>query len=119
MVATRNALPFNNHADPWPRLQFARIEKDDGSHYFGPYASAASARATRHFVVKRYGLRQCRPREPGASDHKHCLNEILRYCTAPCIVKITRDVYLDRVQEACAFLRGERVRMCWPSWRMR
>ncbi len=97
-----------NLSDPWPRLQFARIEKDDGSHYFGPYASAASARATQHFVEKRYGLRQCRPREPGASDHKHCLNDILRYCTAPCIVKITRDAYLDRAQEACAFLRGER-----------
>lgn len=97
-----------NLSDPWPRLQLARIEKDDGANYYGPYASAASARATQHFVEKRYGLRQCRPRVPGPSDHTHCLNDILRYCAAPCIDKVDRDGYCERVGEACAFLRGER-----------
>jgi excinuclease ABC subunit C len=97
-----------NRSDPWPRLQLARIQKDDRAAYFGPYANAASARATQHFVEKRYGLRQCRPHIPGPEDHTHCMNDILRYCAAPCVAKITREGYAERVEEACAFLRGER-----------
>ena len=97
-----------NLSDPWPRLQLARINKEDGATYFGPYASAASARATQHFVEKRYGLRQCRPRVPGPEDHTHCLNDIIRYCTAPCLAKITSVAYAERIEEAGAFLRGER-----------
>ena len=30
----------------WPRLEVVRRPRDDGAHYFGPYASAASARST-------------------------------------------------------------------------
>ena len=94
--------------EPLPRLKLCRIEKDDGAQYFGPYASAGSARAAQTFVEKRYGLRQCRPRTPGEADYKHCINDIVRYCSAPCVGKITPDGYKERVDEACAFLRGER-----------
>jgi excinuclease ABC subunit C len=34
--------------------------------------------------------------------------DIIRFCSAPCIGKIDRDTYLERVEEATAFLRGER-----------
>ena len=93
---------------PVPRLTLVRIRKNDGARYFGPYASAASARAAKDFAERRYGLRKCQARSPGATDHKHCMAEILRKCTAPCIGKITKDDYAERVDEACAFLRGER-----------
>lgn len=93
--------------DPYPRFTLCRFQRDDGAIYFGPYASAASARATKAFVEKRFGLRACRPRVPGATDYKHCLNDIIRYCSAPCIGKISPEAYRERVAQACAFLRGE------------
>ena len=97
-----------HRADPWPRMDLCRIRRDDGAEYFGPYASSPAARAALEFTDKRFGLRRCPPREPGPDDHRHCLNDIVRYCTAPCVARITREDYLRRVDEACAFLRGER-----------
>ena len=97
-----------NRNDPWPALTLCRIKRNDGSDYFGPYASAASARAAKDFAEKRFGLRQCRPREPDEATHKHCMADIIRFCTAPCIGKIDREAYLANIDEASAFLRGER-----------
>ena len=93
---------------PFPRLETCRLEKNDGREYFGPYASSAAGRAALDFCEKRFGLRHCSPREPGPTDHKHCLSDIVRHCSAPCIAKISRDAYAGRVREAMAFLGGER-----------
>lgn len=94
--------------DPWPRFDAVRLRKNDGAEYFGPYASTRAARAALEFLDKRLGLRRCRPIHPDAEDHRHCINDIVRYCSAPCIGRITREEYLSRAQSACAFLRGER-----------
>ncbi len=94
--------------EPFPRFSTCRIAREDGRAYFGPYASAASARAALDFVEKRFGLRRCRPRVPGPEDHRHCLYDIIRYCSAPCVGKADAAAYRERVDEACAFLRGER-----------
>jgi len=92
--------------EPWPRFDAVRIRKEDGASYFGPYASTQAARAALEFMDKRFGLRRCRPREPGSDDHRHCLNDIVRFCSAPCILKVTRAQYMERVATACDFLRG-------------
>jgi excinuclease ABC subunit C len=94
--------------DPFPRYETCRFDKKDGASYFGPYATAQSARAALEFVEKRFGIRQCRPLVPGPDDHKHCHNDIVRFCSAPCIAKVTAVQYRERVDQACAFLRGER-----------
>ena len=95
-------------ADPTPRFDAVRLQKDDGADYFGPYANAAAARAALEYVCQRFGLRRCRPLQPGPGDHRHCHDDILRYCSAPCIGRIAPDDYRRRIEEACAFLRGER-----------
>lgn len=94
--------------EPWPRFDAVRLRKDDGAIYFGPYASTQAARAALEFLDKHLGLRRCQPPRPDADDHRHCLNDIVRYCSAPCIGKITPENYRARVETACAFLRGER-----------
>jgi excinuclease ABC subunit C len=104
----RFLLLRTNLADPFPRFEACRIEKPDGASYFGPYSTSQAAWATLEFLEKHFGLRACRPREPGPEDHKHCHNDVIRFCAAPCIAKVTREQYLERVREACAFLRGER-----------
>jgi len=95
-------------SDPWPMFKAVRFRRDDGAVYLGPYVSSAATRAAMDFVEKKFGLRKCPPRIPGPADHKHCINDIVRFCSAPCIGGTSREDYLRRVGDACAFLRGER-----------
>jgi excinuclease ABC subunit C len=97
-----------NLNDPVPRFDAVRIRKDDGARYWGPFASSPVAWASLEFVDKQFGLRRCSPRVPGPDDHRHCLNDIVRFCSAPCIGKVTPGQYGARVLAACAFLDGER-----------
>jgi len=97
-----------NLEDPFPRFEAVRIRKNDGARYWGPYASSPAAWASLEFIEKQFGLRRCTPRVPGPDDHTHCLNDIVRFCSAPCIGKVTAKEYLERVLTACAFLDGDR-----------
>ncbi|MGE4490731.1 MAG: UvrB/UvrC motif-containing protein, partial [Kiritimatiellales bacterium] len=93
---------------PFPKFELCRIDKHDGALYFGPYTSGLAARAALEFVERRFGVRQCRPDRPDEETYRHCHNDIIRHCSAPCIGKVTPEEYMERVQTACAFLRGER-----------
>ncbi len=95
--------------DPVPRLATCRILRDDHALYFGPFPSAAVVRAVLDFTEKRYGLRKCHPIHPDAETYKHCINDIVRFCSAPCVARVTPEAYRARFDEACAFLRGERL----------
>lgn len=93
--------------DPYPRFQLTRLRKEDGARYFGPFAHSGALRTTLNTIRKKFGLRSCRPFEPTERDFKHCLDHIIKNCTAPCIQRITREAYLERVLQACDFLDGE------------
>ncbi|MFA7160219.1 MAG: excinuclease ABC subunit UvrC [Kiritimatiellia bacterium] len=93
---------------PWPRLTLCRIKRNDAALYFGPYVSSAAARAAMEFTENKFGLRKCADPAPGPETHRHCLNDVIRFCSAPCLGKISRSEYSARVDEAAAFLRGER-----------
>lgn len=92
----------------WPRFRLCRLQRDDGSLYLGPYLSSAAARAALEFIEKKFGLRRCKTSVPDQETHRHCLNDIIRFCSAPCIGKISAAEYRRRIKEALAFLRGER-----------
>ncbi len=94
--------------DALPTFQLVRIRREDGALYFGPYAAAAAARATLKFIERRFGIRQCSPLEPNAETYRHCLDDIIRLCSAPCVGKISHADYRTRFDEACEFLRGRR-----------
>jgi excinuclease ABC subunit C len=96
-----------NLRDPFPRFSLCRIARDDGSLYFGPYVTPGSARVAKDYIEKKFGLRLCLPRTPGPEDHRHCLNDIIRFCSAPCLGRIDEAGYRARVEAACAFLRGD------------
>jgi excinuclease ABC subunit C len=57
-----------NLSDAIPRFQFARLKKEDGYRYFGPFAHAGALRTTLKWMKKRFGIRSCRVLEPGESD---------------------------------------------------
>ncbi len=92
----------------FPRFSTCRIVRDDGALYFGPFPSAPVVRAAKDFVEKQYGLRECDAICPDEETHKHCLADVIRYCSAPCLGSISEEEYRKRFDEACAFLRGER-----------
>jgi len=100
-----------NLNEPWPRLQLTRLRREDGARYFGPFAHSGALRSTLNAVRKKFGIRSCRPPEPGERDYKHCMDDIIKNCSAPCIAKITRDDYLRRVEAACELLDGEATHM--------
>jgi excinuclease ABC subunit C len=102
------ALRADPH-DPVPRLTTCRIVRDDNALYFGPFPSAAVVRSVLDFTEKRYGLRKCKPIRPDAETYRHCINDIIRFCSAPCVGRVTPEEYRARFDEACAFLRGERL----------
>jgi len=92
----------------FPRFNLCRIKRVDGAVYFGPYVSSPAARAALDFVEKKFGIRKCAPPVPDETTYEHCINDIVRFCSAPCTGKVTELEYRQRFEEACAFLRGER-----------
>ncbi len=96
-----------NLNDPIPNFAFARIKKDDGARYFGPFVNSTAARNTLALVRKQFNLRGCRVFTPSAADYKHCLYAHLKYCTAPCINNVTPEQYREQVSAACDFLSGQ------------
>ena len=100
-------LKIDTH-HPLPVIAACRLQKKDDASYFGPYTNSTATRAAKDFLERRFGLRPCTPLHPTPEHYKHCINDIIRYCSAPCIGKISEQEYRHRVEEACAFLRGER-----------
>ena len=93
--------------DPWPRFSCVRIIRNDGARYFGPFPSSPVVRAAKDFVEKRYGIRSCAALCPDAAAHAHCLANVIRNCSAPCLGKVSAADYQARFEEACAFLEGK------------
>jgi excinuclease ABC subunit C len=96
-----------NLNDPIPSFAFARIRKEDGARYYGPFVHSVAARNTLALVRKQFNLRGCRVFTPGEADYKHCLYAHLKHCTAPCIGNVTREQYLEQVRAAGEFLAGQ------------
>lgn len=96
-----------NVNDVFPRFALTRLRKDDGARYFGPFAHSGPLRSTLNTMRKKFGLRSCRAAVPDERDFKHCMEHALKNCSAPCVGKVTRDEYLQRVMEACEFLDGK------------
>lgn len=95
-------------AAEWPRFSCVRTVKDDGAKYFGPFPSSPVVRTAKDFVEKRYGIRECKSECPCEEDHRHCLADVIRTCSAPCLGRISNAEYRARFEEACEFLAGHR-----------
>jgi excinuclease ABC subunit C len=104
-------------ADPWPRFQATRMKKEDGSRYFGPFPHSTALHSTLEWLNRSFGLRVCRPLEPGEADYKHCNADIIRNCSAPCIGRIERAAYFEKIEDACRVLEGKGKREVFDTLR--
>ena len=100
-----------NLNEPFPRFTLTRLKKEDGARYFGPFAHSTALRTTLNLMKKKFGLRSCHPLIPTERDYKHCLDHIIKNCSAPCVAKISPEDYRQKIKEACVFLEGQSRQM--------
>ena len=89
-----------------PRFAECRIVRDDGDEYFGPFPSSGVVRTVKDFAERHFGIRQCTVAQPDADTHRHCHNDRIARCSAPCIGSVSPEEYRGRFEKACAFLRN-------------
>ena len=87
--------------EPYPRFKFARLKKDDGARYFGPFAHAGSVRLTMQWIRKKYGVLVQGTGAPKEKDLKYS-----SYLVPVPLAEIPHEEYLRRVDLACDFLEG-------------
>ena len=97
--------------EPFPKFQTTRMKREDKARYFGPFAHSGALRQTLSLMRRKFGLRSCRPEVPGEKDYRHCLDHVIKNCSAPCVGKISREEYGERVKQACEFLEGKTQEM--------
>ncbi len=93
--------------DRFPRFVLTRLQKPDGCRYFGPFSHSSALRNTLEYLRKNFHIRACLPTDPDERDYKHCMNDILKHCSAPCVNRITSEEYQRWVERACQFLEGK------------
>jgi DNA polymerase III subunit epsilon len=97
---------------PYPRFYATRDVAADGARYFGPFRSGRIVDATIELIQKVFPVRTCtRSLPPAAPPSEPCLRYHLKRCPAPCRGELSPEkaaAYQAAVEEACAFLGGER-----------
>jgi excinuclease ABC subunit C len=92
-------------AEEWPRVLVVRRYKRDGNLYFGPYGSAGSVREMLRVIKTVFPLRTC-SNAFFAGRTRPCIEHEIGRCTAPCVGLISREKYLEDVEEVILFLKG-------------
>ncbi|GFO67449.1 UvrABC system protein C [Geomonas limicola] len=92
--------------ESFPKLSIVRKVPADGARYFGPYASATSAREVlkqlyKLFPLRHYPLATCMARK------RPCLYYQIKQCSAPCCGKISVEDYAALAEGAALFLEGK------------
>jgi excinuclease ABC subunit C len=93
-------------SESWPRVMVVRRYKRDGNLYFGPYGSASAVRKMLRVIKTVFPLRTC-SNAFFSGRTRPCIEHEIGRCTAPCVELITREKYLEDVQEVVLFLKGK------------
>jgi excinuclease ABC subunit C len=101
-------------ADDFPRIERTRRLPEDGSRYFGPYASASSVDEAMNLIRRLFPFRTCsiEIREGQRALARPCLLYHIKRCQGPCIQAIDKEAYRRDIEQVMLFLEGrqERVR---------
>jgi excinuclease ABC subunit C len=94
--------------DDFPRIERTRKLLNDGSRYFGPYASASSVDESMNLVRRLFPFRTCTIdiREGKRALQRPCLLYHIKRCQGPCIEAISKDAYRADVAQVELFLEG-------------
>jgi excinuclease ABC subunit C len=94
--------------DDFPRIQRTRKLVNDGSRYFGPYASASSVDESMNLVRRLFPFRTCtiEIREGERALQRPCLLYHIKRCQGPCIEAISKADYRADIAQVELFLEG-------------
>ena len=90
-----------------PRFRLCRNRKEDGSHYYGPFAQAGMLRSTLAEMRKRFGILLSDAKPVILEDGRVKLYEDARAEIFGGHNETTIDEYRERVDQACAFMEGK------------
>jgi excinuclease ABC subunit C len=95
-------------ADDFPRIERTRKLPQDGSRYFGPYASASSVDEAMNLVRRLFPFRTCTVeiRDGQRALQRPCLLYHIKRCQGPCIEAISKGAYRADVAQVELFLEG-------------
>lgn len=94
----------------FPRIFYTRKKINDGSEYFGPYASVNSIKTLLAFIKENFKLRTCSldlsEKNIAAKKFRACLDYHIGTCKAPCIGLQTQSDYDETIKQIRSILKG-------------
>ena len=96
--------------EPFPRVFLTRRKVNDGSDYYGPYASVRTAHVLLDLLGQVYPLRSCKTTLTEANvakgKYRVCLDYHIHKCQGPCQGYVSKDDYCQMVAEAKEIIKG-------------
>lgn len=96
--------------EPYPRIFKTRTINKKWGSYFGPYSHISTMYGLLELINKLYKPRTCRlqltEEDIRKGKFKPCLEYHIKKCDGPCVGKISRDEYCERIQQAREILKG-------------
>ena len=88
----------------YPNVVITRRIINDGSKYFGPYANPGAAKEMLNFIKQKYKIRQCKNFK---YNDRPCLNYHIKRCLAPCQGYVSKEEYMEQINEIIDLLEGK------------
>jgi excinuclease ABC subunit C len=94
--------------DDFPRIERTRKLPNDGSRYFGPYASASSVDEAMNLIRRIFPFRTCTIdiQDGKRALARPCLLYHIKRCQGPCIEAIDKAAYRADIDQVMLFLEG-------------
>lgn len=100
-----------NLKEDYPHFEISR-KLNKQFKYFGPFMAGVSAKDIISIIDYAFPLRKCKlPLAENKKSIKPCLFYEMHLCSAPCAKLISKQDYLDIVNEAIRFLKGDTKRV--------
>ena len=103
-VLLKDDKTYPNIKADYPDVYITRRILNDGAKYFGPYANAGSAKEMVDFIKTKFKIRQCKTFK---YKDRPCLNYHIKKCLAPCMGYISKEEYMEQINQIIDLLEGK------------
>lgn len=99
---------FISTQDEYPRISYRRGSRRQKGKYIGPYPSVKAVKQSLKLAQKLFKVRQC---EDSYFNNRSrpCLQYQINRCTAPCVARISPELYRNDVDMSIKLLEGKSV----------
>src|SRR4051794_27547947 len=101
--------------EEFPRVEFTRTPRRRGVKLYGPFTSAKSLRAVIQVLQRIFQFRTCsldiHETDPRWRWFRPCILHSIHQCTAPCNLRVSREVYRRQIRSLRLVLEGKKDRL--------